>query len=157
MIQGGTRRHQAVPSGTKAVQGGTKLYQNGSMQYRQVHTGTFWIVVRQYFLVRTGTYCFVLIFLLNQVTVMLAYRIPCCNAARLNALYSRSMQAQARHNENWDQQVLLLFCPLPPMLWRGFCCAGLSQAAAAASAAAGGGGACSSCCPSSAAPALSAP
>jgi hypothetical protein len=153
MVQGGTSWYQAVPSGTKAVQGGNKLYQNGSMQYRQVHTGTFLIVVQQYFLVRTGTYCFVLIFLLNQV--MLAYRIPCCNAARLNALYSKSMQAQARFNEHWDPQVLLLFCPLPPMLWGGIGGAGLSQAAAAASAAAGGGGACSSCCPSSAAPALS--
>ncbi len=64
--------------------------------------------------------------------------------------------AQARFNEHWDPQVLLLFCPLPPMLWGGVCGAGLSQAAAVAFAAAGGGGACSLCCPSSAAPALSA-
>ena len=111
MVQGSTRLYQEVPSSTKAVQEGTKLYQNGSMQYRQVHTGMFWIVVQQYFLVHKGMYCFVLIFLLNQV--MLAYRNP-CNAARLNALYSRSMQAQARFNEHWDLQVLLLFCPLPP-------------------------------------------
>jgi hypothetical protein len=90
----GTRRlrwYKAVQSGTKAVQleGGTKRYQNGSEQYRQVHTGTYWLDVKQCVLVHTGTChdCFVLIFLLNQV--MLSYRIPCCNAAQLEALYSR--------------------------------------------------------------------
>ncbi len=100
LVQGGTRQYKAVQGGTKEVQGGTKRYQNCSEQYRQVHTGTYWSDVKQYVLVHTGTYCFVLIFLLNQVTSMLSYQIPCCNAARQEALDSRSIQAQARFNEH---------------------------------------------------------
>ncbi len=89
LVQGSTRRYKAVPSDTKEAQGGTKRYQNGIEQYRMVHTGTYWSDFKQNVLVHTGKYCFVLIFLLNQV--ILFYWIPCCNAAWLEVLYLRSM------------------------------------------------------------------
>jgi hypothetical protein len=54
----------------------------------------------------TGTYCSVLIFLAETGYAFLPDPgpIPCCNAARPEVLYSRSMQAQAPFNQLWAGQ-----------------------------------------------------
>ncbi len=85
-VQGGTKRYQEVPSCTKTVVSSTD-------RYILVHTGLMLNSTFRYIQVRTALYWS---FLLNQGT--LSYQISCCNAAWLEALYSRSMKAQVLIN-----------------------------------------------------------
>ncbi len=73
-----TAWHCLVPEWYKAVKGGTRRYQAVPRQYKEVPSCTKTVVSStdryiQYILVHTGTYCFVLIFLLNQLMLSWAF------------------------------------------------------------------------------------